>query len=182
MGLIPPTLDSPVGGSYDPAGQRRKLRPREGTWPWSHRGRKGRGQRGCRGHSGHCPGLARLLCPGPLPTPPSPVASINTGLVRPRGKEMKEEGAAASELTPPVLGWKNRPSPGVGAPLVLSSSPAPAGLLSPVWSERSPCSLYRPVHTCLGRPSYPPARGFRVSRPGVHPFYPRPATRCLRGN
>lgn len=45
----------------------------------------------------------------------------------------------------------------------------PPGLLSPVWSERSPCSLYRPVHTCLSPPSYPAAMGLSVSRPGAYP-------------
>lgn len=173
VGRIPLTLDSPLGGYYDSAVQRRKLRPREGTWPWSPRDRKGWGQRGCRVHSGHCRGLAPAVLSWAFTHP-----SLTSSFYKHRPSQAQREGderggGCGLGVNSSCAGMEEcRPSPGVGAPLMLlcyRPAQPPPGLLSPVWSERSPCSLYRPVHTCLSPPSYPPAMGLSVSRPGAYP-------------
>lgn len=177
-----------MGGYYDPAVQRRKLRPREGTWPWSHRGRKGWGQRGCRVHSGHCRGLAPAALSWASAHP-----SLTSSFYKhrpsqaPKGRRGKGRGLSLW-LTPPVLGWKNLdPARGRGPShvILLSSSPAPAWAAVPCVVREIPLlSLSACPH--LPEPSLlPPCHGARSVQAWSLPMLPRTShpvsQRCLEG-
>lgn len=74
---------------------------------------EGVGPAGCRVHSGHCRGLAPAALSWASAHP-----SLTSSFYKHRPSQAQREGderggGSASELTPPVLGWKNvDPAPG----------------------------------------------------------------------